>query len=291
MFREDGPLAVRRLDSCLSELAQSDASTRPFLPVITPCMQLVPVAGRLVPYMEETMLLGRRVGVSQATGYVLSALGYANRLSGDQQSAISVIADAVDQFADLGDDLATGASTAPVGCIHRDSGDYHAAAEALSLARDLRLGLGDRRGELLTEINVALLNAMAGDIDRGLGNARRSLSGFESAGDQVGMGATLTVLGAIELHVRREPGGARDVSTRAAERLAPWPRFAGWLRLIVAELSNELADHRRAAREIASSSKVFDRTECLIAGRRLAALRDRDAGDGCVGRHFALRLH
>jgi hypothetical protein len=31
LFREDGPLAIRRLDSCLSELAHSHASTRHFL--------------------------------------------------------------------------------------------------------------------------------------------------------------------------------------------------------------------------------------------------------------------
>ena len=133
-------------------------------------MQLVPIAGRLVPCMEETMLLGRRVGVTQATGYVLSALGYANRLSGNQQSAISVISDAVDQFADLGDDLARAQALHQLGCVHRDSGDYQEAGLALSLARELRLGLGDRRGELLTEINLALLQAMAGDIDRGLGS-------------------------------------------------------------------------------------------------------------------------
>jgi hypothetical protein len=139
-----------------------------------------------------------------------------------------------------------GRSTHQLGCIHRDRGNFHAAGEALSLARDLRLGLGDRRGELLTEINIALLHAMGGDIDRGLANARRCLSGFESAGDQVGMGATLTVLGAVEL-VSGETRAAREMYARAAERLTPWRRHAGWQRLMVAELSNELDDPRRAS--------------------------------------------
>jgi tetratricopeptide (TPR) repeat protein len=228
--------------------------------------------------MEETMLLGRRVGVSQATGYVLSAIGYANRLSGNQEAAISTIADAIDLFADLGDDLARAQALHQIGCTHRDSGDYQEAGQALSLARELRVGLGDRRGELLTEINLALLHAVAGDIDRGLGNARRSLSGFEAAGDRVGIGAALTVLGAIEL-LSGESRAAREMYRRAAERFAPWPRFSGWLRLVMAELSNELGDPRRAAREIAAAAHVFDRTECVIAGRRLAALRDRVAGD------------
>jgi len=209
---------------------------------------------------------------------VLSAIGNANRLSGDQQSAISTIAEAVDQFADLGDDLGRAQALHQFGCTLRDSGNHQEASQAMSLALELRVGLGDRRGELLTEINSALLDAMAGDIDRGLSNARRSLSGFEAAGDQVGIGAALTVLGAIEL-LSGENRAAREMYRRAAERFAPWPRFSGWLRLVMAELSNELADHRRAAREIAAAASVFDRTECVIAGRRLAALRDRDAGD------------
>ena len=276
LFREDGALAAGHLDTCLDELAHSDDSVRPFLPVVTPSMQLIPIAGRLVPCLEETMLLGRRVGVRQATGYALSAVGYAHRLNGDQESAIMVIGDAIDQFALLGDDLARAQALHQVGCIYRDSGNYLAATDALGLARELRLGLGDRRGELLTEINIALLHAMAGDVDRGLASARRSLSVFESAGDQVGMGATLTVLGAIEL-LRGQTRAAREVYGQAAERLTPWHKLLGWLEVMVAELSVELAESRRAAREIDRAAAIFDRTACVVAGRRLAALRSRDA--------------
>jgi predicted ATPase len=278
LSREDGPLAARHLNTCLSELAQSATSTPPFLPVITPSLQLVPIAGRWVPCVEETLLLGRRVGVIQAKGYVLSAIGYAARLSKDTQSAISVITDAAEHFAELGDDLARAQTLHQLGCILRDCGDHSAADEALSLARELRLGLGDRRGELLTEINIALLRAMGGDIDRGLTDARRCLSGFESAGDQVGMGATLTILGAAEL-ISGEVRAAREMYRQAAEKVAPWRRHTGWQRLMVAELSNELGDPHRAAREIDRAGAIFDQTRCLIAGQRLAALRRRDSDD------------
>jgi hypothetical protein len=113
---------------------------------------------------------------------------------------------------------------------------------------------------------------MGDGVDRGLENARRSLVGFESAGDQVGMGAALTVLGAIEL-LTGETRAAREMYRRAAERLAPWRRASGWWWLMVAELSNELADPHRAARELDRAAAIFDRTTCLVAGRRLAALR------------------
>lgn len=273
LFREDGPLAAARFETCLKELAQSDPSTRPFLPVITPSQQLVPVAGRQVPYLEETMLLGRRVGVIQANAYVVCAIGYANRLSDDRHSAISVVSDGLEQFTELGDDLARAQALHQLACLHRDLGSYRAAGEAFSLARDLRLRLGDRRGELLTEINIALLDAMAGDVDRGLANARHSLAGFESAGDQVGMGATLTILGAVEL-LSGELRAAREMYGRAAERLAPWPRLTGWLRLMTAELSNDLTDPHRAARETERAAAILDQRHCVIAGRRLAALRE-----------------
>jgi hypothetical protein len=280
LFREDGPSAIRRLESCLSELAHADTSARPFLPVVTPCLQLVPIAGRQVPCLEETMLLGQRVGVRQATGHVLCAIGYANRLSGDLRSAVSVISDATNHFADLGDDLARAQALHEIGCTHRDSGDHRAAEQALSRAWDLRVELGDRRGELLTEIHRALLHAMAGDIDRGLSSARRSLSGFGSAGDRVGMGAASSVLAAIEL-LSGEIRAAREMYRQAAERLAPWPRASGWLRLMVAELSEELLESHRAAREVAAAATIFDRTSCVVAGRRLAALRgETDAGIG-----------
>ena len=272
LSREDGPLAARCLDTCLQELGQSDAGTRPFLPVITPALQLVPVAGRLVPCLEETMLLGRRVGVDQATGYVLSAIGYATRLSGDLRSAVSVTADSLDQFAGLGDDLARAQALHQIGCLHRDRGDHHAAGEALSLAQKLRRGLGDRRGELLTEIHIALLHAMAGDIDRGLADTRRALSGFESAGDQVGRGAACTVLAAIEL-LSGELRAAREMYRRAGDKSTPWRRLSGWMHLMIAELSHELADSRRVAYDVGAAAAIFDRTHCVVAGRRLADLR------------------
>jgi hypothetical protein len=66
---------------------------------------------------------------------------------------------------------------------------------------------------------------------------------------------------------------------QAAEKVAPWRRHTGWQRLMVAELSNELGDPHRAAREIDRAGAIFDRTRCVIAGQRLAALRRRDWDD------------
>ncbi len=277
LSREDGPRAASHLTMCLRELSQSGTGTPPFLPVITPSLQLVPVGGRLVPCVEETMLLGRRVGVVQAKGYVLAALGYAARLSDDPPLAISAIAEAVEHFAGLGDDMARAQTLHQLGCILRDVGDQNAASTALTLAQELRHGLGDWRGELLTELNTALLHAMDGGTDRGLNDARRCLSRFESAGDQVGRSAALNMLGAVEL-ISGEIRAAREMYSRAAEGFAPWPRLGGWQRMMVAELSNELGDRDRAGREKERVAAIFDRTRCLVAVQRLATLRQQGPG-------------
>ena len=114
------------------------------------------------------MLVSRRVGADQAIGYVLSALGYAHRMDRDLPAAISTVDEAIQRFDRLGDDLARAQALNQLGCTHRDRGDFESAEAALSRARELRLGLGDRRGQLLTEINVAVLHAMSGDVDQGL---------------------------------------------------------------------------------------------------------------------------
>ncbi|HYN71923.1 MAG TPA: tetratricopeptide repeat protein, partial [Nakamurella sp.] len=239
---------------------------------ITPCMQLVPVNGRLVPSFEETLLMCRRVGVGQANGYVLAALGYAARLTGDPAAATAAVGQAVEVFTELKDDLARAQALHQLGCLHRDSGDFAAAEAALGQARDLRMTLGDRRGELLTEVNMALLLAKRGDVTAGLDAARRVLAAFEAIGDTAGTGGALTILAAIEL-LSGQVRAAREMYARAAEQLAVWGRMPAWQHLMVAELSVELADHGRAQREIQTAATTLDKLGCIVAGQRLAALR------------------
>ena len=115
---------------------------------------------------------------------------------------------------------------------------------------------------------------MSGDVERGLVTARRSLADFDAAGDSVGMGGTLSALAAIEL-MTGETRAARELYAQAARKLAPWRRAAGWLRLMVAELSLELDDARRAAHELDAVDAIFGRSGGALAGRRMAALRER----------------
>ena len=221
LFREDGPLAARRFDTCLSELAQSDAGTRPFLPVITPSHATGPdrrSAGPLLRGDHAAGQAGRR-----HPGHRLRAVR--DRLRGPAFGDHAV--------GDLRQSRMPSSSSPSWAMTW--PGRRPCTSLAASTATAATTGRPARRcrwrgssgsdwatgaGELLTEINIALLHAMAGDIDRGLAIARRCLSGFESAGDQVGMGATLTILGAIEL-ISGEIRAAREMYARAAEKARP----------------------------------------------------------------------
>ncbi len=278
LSREDGPLAAGRFDRCLAELAQADPSTPPFLPVVTPSIQLVPhrrAPGALRRGDLAAGAAGRRRPGRRVRAVRDRLRGPATRLIRSRRSPRSE----------------TRSSSSPswgTTWLGRRPCTSSAAstATAATSGRPARpcprpgtsaLGLGDRRGELLTEINVALLHAMAGDIDRGLAEARRCLSGFESAGDQVGMGATSTVLGAVEL-LSGETRAAREMYARAAEKLAPWRRHAGWQRLMVAELSVRVGRSRTERRGRSRPRPQRSSTEPGASSpmQRLAALRGRD---------------
>ena len=143
------------------------------------------------------------------------------------------------------------------------------------MARDLRLGLGTTVRELLTEINIALLHAMGGDIDAAWRTCGAACPGFESAGDQVGMGATLTVPQGRSKISLGETRAAREMYARAAKAHPVAAAYAGWQRFDGGRgLSNRLDDPRRAEREIAKAAAILTE-QCIVAGRQLAALRGR----------------
>ena len=240
LSREDGPLAAGRSRLCLSELAQSD----PEHPTVPAGDHPEPATG---PDRRAPGALRRGdPAVGQAgrrhPGQRLRAVRHRLRGQAFGRPAVGDLRRhrAVEHFAELRDDLARAQALHQLGCIQRDCGNHRRPLRPCPWPGTSGSASATGAGELLTEINIALLRAMAGDIDRGLTDARRCLSGFESAGDQVGMGATLTILGAVEL-VSGETRAAREMYAQGSGKARPWRRHAGWQRLMVAELSNELA--------------------------------------------------
>jgi predicted ATPase/DNA-binding SARP family transcriptional activator len=274
LTREDGSTAARLLTECLSQLESADLHCSPFLPVVTPCVLLVPVAGRVVPSYEESLLVGRRVGVEQGVGYVLSSLGYAARLANDLSTARSVVTKSVERFASLGDELGRAQALNHLGCVLRDNRDFDGAAEHLREARDIRRRLGDRRGESVTKANFALLLALGGDNERARSEARACLAAFEAVEDRPSMALGYGTLANIEL-AAGELRAAYDFYLRAVAEFTTqsWPRSEAWYRLVAAELAAEIGERAAALREVDRAAVLFERQQCAIANGRVQALR------------------
>jgi len=273
LTREEGEAAETLLHRCLTELERADRRLPPFLPVVTPCVLLVPVAGRLVPSFEESLIVGRRAGVDQAVGYTHSALGYAARLTGDLSRAQGFVREALLRFARLGDDLGRAQALNHLGSILRDSGDFERAEPPFREAWEIRKRAGDRRGEWLARANLALLLVLRGEVDAGRRDAQDCLAAFEGIEDRPAVALGLGTLANTEL-AAGEVRAARALYSRAAEKFTTqsWPRSEGWHRLMAAELAAELGEFDTARREVGLAADLFRPQRCAIAETRVRAL-------------------
>ncbi|MEU6641823.1 BTAD domain-containing putative transcriptional regulator [Saccharomonospora sp. NPDC046836] len=274
LARENAAAAGSLLRTCLAELGETDPESPPFLPVVTPCVVPGPIGDRIVPFFEESLLMGRRVGAAQGIGYVLSGLGYTARLERRSRLARAMVCESVDAFALLGDDLGRAHSLNHLGCVLRDAGEYGEAAERLTEARQIRRRLGDHRGELLTSANLGVVRAVSGDIERGRHDVRACLAAAEAIDDRPAASGLLGMLAAIELAAGRLPA-ARTLYGRAVRRFAhqTWPRIEGWHRLMAAELAADLGDQAGAGLELDRAAVLFGRQHCAVAEARVHALR------------------
>jgi tetratricopeptide (TPR) repeat protein len=276
LTREDAATAELLLDECLAQLGEVDPRCAPFLTVITPCVMPVPVAGRLVPSYEESLLVGRRVGSAQGIGFVLAAQAYAPRLRGDHGAAWSAATQALRQFEGLGDRLGRAQALNQLGCIARDDRRFDDAANHLSDAHALRHEVGDRRGEWMTRANAALCLSLQGDVVGGRDEGHACLAAFEAVEDQPSIANTLGLLGALAL-ASGDVSLARDWYSRAVTGLVrqSWPRIEAWYRILLAELSLEAGDPRAARPEADVAAKLLRLQHSQLAQARLAALRQR----------------
>jgi predicted ATPase/DNA-binding SARP family transcriptional activator len=273
LFREDAPLARRRFAGCIDQLSRIDPAAAPFLPAVTMCLTLVPVAGSPVPVFEETWLLGRRVGAAQGHGYALSALGYAHRLAGDLTAALDTTGQAVEAFTRIGDDAGLAHALNHLGCVERDARRFDAAGKHLRDALRLREQLGDRRGGNLSLANLGLLCAAAGDVADGRRHAREALDRGEAVDDAPAVGGALLNLAVVELFAG-ERRAARTRAEQAVTVFAPqgYLRLEAWTRLFAAELARDDGDRAALGHHGRAAAGLFGRIGCLLGRARSAAL-------------------
>jgi tetratricopeptide (TPR) repeat protein len=266
-------LARLRFAAYLNQLSRISPAEPPFLPAVTPCVPLVPVAGRPVPVFEESWLLGRRVGTVQGEAYALSSLGYVHRLAGDLTSARRTVTRALDVFTGIEDTAGRAHALNHLGCVERDARLFDAADKHLREALQLREQLGDRRGENLSLANLGLLCAAAGDFAQGRRYARIALDRGEAVDDGPGVGGALVNLSVVELFAgdRRR---ARALVEQAVESFEPqgYLRILAWTRLLAAELARDDGDQDAAAHYGRTAGALFTRLNCRIGKVRAQGL-------------------
>ena len=175
-------------------------STRPFLPPLLlgfAIEQSTDASQGLRIFFEETILLGRLVGVEQARAYVLCNLADVARCAGRTEQAQQLVREAAERFVQLGDRDGEALALSRLGCLHRVEGNLSAAREALQASIRLRRVLGDRRAIGLTQANLGIVTAAEGDISGGLslvGQALAIAREIQDGAAAVGLTLTLATL-------------------------------------------------------------------------------------------------
>ena len=175
-------------------------ATRPFLPPLLLGFSVEPSpdpSGVLRIFFEETILLGRLVGVEQARAYVLCNLADVARSAGRIGQAQQLVREAAERFVLLGDRDGEALALSRLGCLYRVEGNLPAAREALQASIRLRRALGDRRAIGLTQANLGVVSAAEGDISGGLSlvaQARAIAREIQDGAAPVGLTLTLATL-------------------------------------------------------------------------------------------------
>ena len=143
-----------------------------------------------MPYGEETLLLGRRLGTQQAVGHVTIALALTERLAGDLDQAFRLIERAAETFDALGDRYGQAYAAAQRGHALRWIGDHAEADRALARAESLRRNLRDHRSVALTLAGRSVVAAAAGDSGPAIARGREALRMMERSGDTAGVNLT-----------------------------------------------------------------------------------------------------
>lgn len=144
-------------------------------------------------HFEETVLLGRHVGAGQSAGYVRCDLADLARLSGELDTALTMLQEALSRFVALGDRDGQAFALSRVGCLHRVRGEFREGRDALEHSLRLRREIGDRRAIGLTLVNLGVLSATEGHVERGRALLNQALGGFGETEDVPGLvGLALT---------------------------------------------------------------------------------------------------
>jgi predicted ATPase len=226
-----------------------------------------------LPFAEETVLFGRRVGAEQAAGHARLALALAERLAGDLDVAFALIDDALARFRKLDDRYGEAYALSQRGHALRWTAQYEDADRFLQGSEALRRSLRDRRALAISLSGRALNSAAAGSVDQARTLGRDALAMMEESGDLAGVSVTSVNLAVTELllHDLRAALGWLD----RALAVFPIPgghRSLGWLYLVRSHVLRQLGDMDASGDSAAKAKAVFTRLgeqRGLIAVQRI----------------------
>jgi tetratricopeptide (TPR) repeat protein len=211
-----------------------------------------------MPFAEETILFGRRVGAQQATGHVQLALALTERLTGSTAVALAIIDEALAGFRAVNDRYGEAYALAQQGHTLRWAARYQEADHCLRQSESLRRDLCDQRATAISLGGRAVTAASAGASDRARTFGHEALTLMERSSDTPGLMVATVNLALAEL---------LSGDLRAAEawlqrgiRLFPIPGAQGalgWMHLLRVHLLRQLGDGDGATTSMAAACKAF----------------------------------
>jgi tetratricopeptide (TPR) repeat protein len=260
LSRGEPGAALPHLEDALRWLTETPRDASPFFSVCALPYSVERYVGITTPIFEETMLVGRRVGVAQAEAYVLSTRAFAARAAGRLSDAAEALDRSLQIFWSLGDPAGEGYALAQRGHLHRALGETAAAIECFRRSADLRAAIPDQRGSAISLSGIALAEADRGNAELARGLAREAARMLDRSGDRPGLCGALNNLAAIEIITGRHRQAVHTVERLLGLRAVPdLHRSIGWQRLLLAQLRERTGDSVGAEAALRAARAVFDR--------------------------------
>jgi tetratricopeptide (TPR) repeat protein len=277
LSRGDPDTALRYLEHSLHWLTATPRDAPPFFPVCTVAFSVEQFDGFTMPIFEESMLVGRRVGVAQAEAYVLCTVAFAARAARRFSKAAEALDRSLRIFRSLGDPAGEAVSLAQQGHVYRALDEMAAAVDCFRQSADLRAAIPDQRGSAISLTGIALAQAHQGRVAAARGLAGEAARILDRSGDRPGLTASLINLAAIEIISGQYGRAIQAIEKLLSMRAVPdFHRSVGWSHLLLAQLRERTGDSVGAEAALRAATAVFRRIgerQGLAAIDDLAAMR------------------
>ena len=272
LSRGDSGGALPHLERSLHWLSATPNGAPPFFSVCTLAFSVGQYEGITMPIFEETMLVGRRVGVAQAEAYINCTIAFAARAAGRFSEAAEALDRGLRIFTSLGDRAGAAFTLAQRGHLHRALGEVAAAIDCFHESADLRAAIPDQRGSAMSLTGIALAEAVRGNVTTARGLAGEAAQMLDRSGDRPGLTGALVNVTAIEIIAGRYGQAIQTVERLLALRAVPdLHRSVGWIHLLLAQLRERTGDSVGAEAALRAATAVFGRIGEL---RGLAAVEN-----------------